>query len=104
MAELARIVRPGGHVVLVGIPADDRLVLSHAVARRKGLTLRFARRMKHTYPRALALVASGRVDLRPLLTHHFALEAAAEAFRVADTYAEGALKVTILPGAGVVHR
>jgi L-iditol 2-dehydrogenase len=94
-AEAAEAVRPGGHVVLVGIPADDCLVLSHAVARRKGLTIRFARRMKHTYPRALALVMSGMLDLRPLLTHHFPLTAAAEAFRVADSYADGALKVTI---------
>jgi L-iditol 2-dehydrogenase len=97
-AAAAAAVRRGGHVVLVGIPADDRLVLSHAVARRKGLTLRFARRMKHTYPRALALLTSGRVDLRPLLTHSFPLDAAGEAFRVADTYTDGALKVTVLPG------
>jgi L-iditol 2-dehydrogenase len=96
-AEATEAVRAGGHVVLVGIPADDRVVLSHAVARRKGLTLRFARRMKHTYPRAIALVATRRVDLRPLLTHHFALAEAPEAFRVADTYSDGALKVTICP-------
>jgi L-iditol 2-dehydrogenase len=93
--EAAEAARPGGHVVLVGIPSDDRLVLSHAVARRKGLTIRFARRMKHTYPRALALVTSGLLDLSLLLTHHFPLTSASEAFRVADSYAEGALKVTI---------
>jgi L-iditol 2-dehydrogenase len=96
-AEACEAARPGGHVVLVGIPADDRLVLSHAVARRKGLTVRFARRMKHTYPRAIALVARRLIDLRPLLTHQFPLVEAAEAFRVADTYADGALKVTLTP-------
>jgi L-iditol 2-dehydrogenase len=95
-AEAVDAVRPGGSVVLVGIPADDRVIFSHAVARRKGLTLRFARRMKHTYPRVIALVSSRRVDLRPLLTHHFPLIAAAEAFRIADQYADGALKVTII--------
>jgi L-iditol 2-dehydrogenase len=94
----AEAVRPGGHLVLVGIPADDRLVLSHAVARRKGLTVRFARRMKHTYPRAIALVTSGAVDLRPLLSHHFSLTETARAFQIADTYADGALKVTIHVG------
>lgn len=96
-AEAVEAVRAGGHVVLVGIPADDRVVLSHAVARRKGLTLRFARRAKHTYPRAIALAARRVVDLRPLLTHLFPLAEAAEAFHVADTYADGALKVTIAP-------
>jgi L-iditol 2-dehydrogenase len=99
-AEAVEAVRAGGHVVLVGIPADDRVVLSHAVARRKGLTVRFARRAKHTYQRAIALVAHQRVDLRPLFTHRFPLAEAAEAFRTADTYANGALKVTIVPTAG----
>jgi L-iditol 2-dehydrogenase len=94
-AEAAEAVRPGGHVVLVGIPTDDRLALSHAIARRKGLTIRFARRMKHTYHRAMALTSQRIVHLRPLLTHHLPLSDAARAFHLADAYAEGALKVTI---------
>jgi L-iditol 2-dehydrogenase len=75
--------RPGGEVVLVGIPADDRTSFSAATARRKGLTLRLCRRMKHTYPRAIALVEQGRVDVRSLVTHRFALEQAQQAFEVA---------------------
>jgi threonine dehydrogenase-like Zn-dependent dehydrogenase len=54
--------------------------------------------MKHTYPRAIALVTSGAVDLRPLLSHHFSLTETARAFQIADTYADGALKVTIHVG------
>jgi len=67
----------------VGIPADDRTSFSAATARRKGLTLRLCRRMKHTYPRAIALVEQGRVDVRSLLTHRFPLEQAQQAFEVA---------------------
>jgi L-iditol 2-dehydrogenase len=94
-AQAVAVVRPGGAVVLVGIPSDDRLVLSHAAARRKGLTLKFARRAAHTYPRAIALAASGALDLRRYVTHRYPLAAAAEAFHTADTYADGALKVVI---------
>jgi L-iditol 2-dehydrogenase len=94
-AQAVAVVRPGGQVILVGIPSDDRLVLSHAVARRKGLTLKFARRMKHTYPRAIALAASGAVDLRSYVTHRYPLDAVADAFHTADAYADGALKVMI---------
>lgn len=76
-------VKPGGQVILAGIPADDRTSFSASVARRKGLTIKLVRRMKFTYPRAIKLVESGRVDVRSLVTHHFPLENALEAFSVA---------------------
>jgi L-iditol 2-dehydrogenase len=76
--------RPGGKVMLVGIPADDRTAFPASVARRKGLTLKLVRRMKNTYPRAIRLVESGQVDVRSLVTHRFPLEKAADAFRMAE--------------------
>ncbi len=42
------------------------------------------RRMKFTYPRAIDLVAEGKVDVRSLVTHRFPLEKASEAFAVAQ--------------------
>jgi L-iditol 2-dehydrogenase len=71
----------GGRLVLVGIPDGDLYHLPAAEARRRGLTVRFSRRMGHVYPRAIALVAAGRVDVRSLVTHRFALEEAPDAFR-----------------------
>jgi L-iditol 2-dehydrogenase len=76
--------RPGGQVVLVGIPADNRTSFDAATARRKGLTLRLCRRMKHTYPRAIALVDQGRVDVGSLVTRRFPLEQAQQAFETAS--------------------
>ncbi len=78
-----RAVRPGGRVVLVGIPADDRTSFPASTARRKGLTLLFARRMKHTYPRALRLAETGKLDLRSLITHRFPLGKVPDAFAAA---------------------
>ena len=77
-------VRPGGKVIIAGIPDDDRTFFSASVARRKGLTIKLVRRMKHTYPRAIELVSKGLVDVRSLVTHRFPLEQASEAFRVAE--------------------
>ena len=48
-----------------------------------GLTLALARRMKHTYPRAIRLALSGRLDLGSTITHRFPLERGREAFAVA---------------------
>ena len=72
--------KPGGCVVLVGIPDDDRTWFTASVARRKGLTIKLSRRMKHTYPRAIRLVETGRVDASGLVTLRFPLERIAEAF------------------------
>lgn len=76
-------VRAGGKVILVGIPTDDRTSFQASVARRKGLTVKMVRRMKHTYPRAIQLVDAGRIDVRSLVTHRFPLSRAQEAFEVA---------------------
>jgi L-iditol 2-dehydrogenase len=77
-------VKPGGRVILAGIPSDDRTCFSATLARRKGLTIKLVRRMKFTYPRAIALVNSGKVDVRSLVTHTFPLAQVAEAFRLAE--------------------
>jgi L-iditol 2-dehydrogenase len=75
--------RPGGRVILAGIPADDHTSFTASVARRKGLTLQLVRRMKHTYPRAIHLVEQGLIDVRSVVSHHFPFEKAVEAYTVA---------------------
>ncbi len=77
------ILRPGGRILLAGIPEDDRTSFRASVARRKGITFLLVRRMKYTYPRAIQLVEKGLVNVRSLVTHRFPLEKTAEAFRTA---------------------
>ncbi len=77
-------VRPGGRVVLAGIPDDDLTTFSASVARRKGLTLALVRRMNEAYPRAISMAARGQVDLGPVVTHHFPLTDVDTAFRAAN--------------------
>lgn len=89
--------RPGGTVALIGIPSDDRTSFPASTARRKGLTLKLVRRMKHTYPRAIAMVAAGLLDLKSLVTHRFPLEQHHAAFAAA-TRRQG-IKVLIEPAA-----
>lgn len=91
-AEMARL---GGRLVLVGIPGDNRLQMNHATARRKGLTIRLARRMKHVYPRAIKLVESGAVNLTSLISHRFPLAEAPAAFALNDAYQDNVVKVII---------
>ena len=91
-AEMARL---GGRLVLVGISENDKLELKHSTVRRKGLTIRLARRMKHTYPRAIRLAQSGAVDLTGAISHRFPLEQTPEAFAMNAAYQDGVVKVVI---------
>jgi L-iditol 2-dehydrogenase len=95
VADAVTAIKPGGRVILVGIPSDDQTSFSASTARRKGLTFKLSRRMKHTYPRAIRLVESGLVDVRSIVTHRFPLNQLGEAFEVAARR-EG-LKVIVEP-------
>jgi len=89
--------RPGGRVVLTGIPAQDTITFPASVARRKGLTIKLSRRMKDTYPRATRLVTGGLVDVSSIVSHTFPLARAEEAFRAASDRV--GLKISVSPNA-----
>ena len=89
--------RPGGRVVLGGIPSDDRISFEASTARRKGLTIAMVRRMNNTYGRAIALAAAGSFSLAPLVTDRFGLASAGPAFGIAAK--RKGLKVVIEPAA-----
>ncbi len=93
--QAAEMLVHGGRLVVAGIPEDDQLRLQHSTARRKGLTIVMVRRMKHTYPRAIRLVARGAVDLKPLVSHRVPLEGVAEAFALNAEYRDGVVKAIV---------
>jgi len=93
-----RAVRPGGTVILAGIPRDDRTSFCASEARRKGLTIKLVRRMKRMYPRAIQLALSGKTDLAALVSAIYALDQAPAAFAAAA--ARQGLKICIDPSAG----
>ena len=88
-------VRPGARIVIDGIPSAERTTFRASLARRKGLTVAFARRMKHVYPRAIALVQAGQADLRSMVTHTLPLAQAPQAFETAASRC--GLKVVVVP-------
>jgi L-iditol 2-dehydrogenase len=88
-------VRPGGRLVLAGIPGDDAIRLQASAARRKGLTIAMVRRMNHVYPRAIGLAARKVVDLGALVSTRAGLGEVKEAF--GDAARRTGLKVVIEP-------
>jgi L-iditol 2-dehydrogenase len=87
----------GGRVVLVGIPDGNSYTLDAAQARRRGLKIKFSRRMGHVYPRAIDLVARGKVDVVSMVTNEFGLDDAPKAFKLHAEGAPGVVKSLIVP-------
>ena len=91
-------VRPGGRVVLVGIPPSDHTSFSASTARRKELTLLLSRRMTGAdLPRAIRLVASGVVDLSSIVSASYPLARSTEAF--SSLVSRQGLKIVVEPSA-----
>lgn len=97
----AALVKPGGTVVIVGIPADQEHIPIQAItARRAGLTLTFVRRFNpRDFPRAVDMVASGQVEVAKLITHHFPLDEITTAFEMLHSYSDGVVKTILHPHA-----
>jgi L-iditol 2-dehydrogenase len=95
--DAVRAARIGGRVVLVGIPDGDIYTLPAAEARRRALKIKFARRMGEVYPRAIALVAAGKVDVGSMVSHRVGLAETPGAFEALAENAPGYIKVLIYP-------
>jgi L-iditol 2-dehydrogenase len=96
LSDAIAAVRPGGRVVIVGIPAGDRTSFEAAAARRKELALLLCRRMVASdLPRAVKVVSAGGMDLSALISHRYPIAQAAEAF--ATLASRRGLKVIVNP-------
>lgn len=85
---------PGGTVVFVGMPVEPvrfDIVAAQVKEARVETVFRYA----HVYPRALALMESGSIDLKPLITDRFAFADAVEAFEFAREMPPDSVKAQI---------
>ena len=93
VAHALALVRPGGRVVLTGLPHEPTPVAFFSVVRRE-VTIAGSMIYQDEFPEAMRLVAAGTVRTRPLVTHRFALEAIAEAFAAHER--PDSIKVAVL--------
>ncbi|MBC7325740.1 MAG: NAD(P)-dependent alcohol dehydrogenase, partial [Moorella sp. (in: Bacteria)] len=82
--ETWKLVRRGGRVVFIGLPAQDIVGYSFAELSRKELDILGIFRYANVYPRAIHMVARGIINLKALITHHFPLEEVQAALELAD--------------------
>lgn len=93
--ELIHVVRPGGAVVLVGLPVEPvRLDVPGAISKEVRIETVF--RYANIFDRALALIASGKIDLKPLITGTYPFKDSIKAFERAASGLPTDVKLQIL--------
>ncbi|MEM9442983.1 MAG: NAD(P)-dependent alcohol dehydrogenase [Pseudomonadota bacterium] len=88
------LVRPNGCVVFIGLPLSH-IAYDVAAASVKEARVEHVFRYAHVYPRAVAMLASGAIDVRSLITDHFAFADSVEAFDFAKAMPATSVKVQI---------
>ena len=94
MAEMFDLLCPGGRVALVGIPLEP-FAFDVSKAQVKEARIENVFRYAHVYPRAVALLASGKIDVKPLITDRYAFADSVEAFDFAKAMPPASVKVQI---------
>jgi len=89
------VARQGGRCIMTGISGNDEDLVAVGPARRKELSMLWCRRFLFNMPASIGLVEQGRVDVESMVTHHFSLEHAPEAFELVHRAADGVLKAAI---------
>ncbi|MER8709544.1 NAD(P)-dependent alcohol dehydrogenase [Mesorhizobium sp. M1088] len=92
---LLDLPRPGGAVVVVGLPVAP-IAFDVATASTREVRIETVFRYAHQYERAIALMGSGRVDLKPLISATFPFEDSINAFDRAVEARPADVKLQIL--------
>ncbi len=95
MDQAVDLVKPGGRILIVGIPEFDDWSFSADKIRRKEITLINIRRQNHALEETLHLLNSQGLDVSPMVTHRFPFDRTKEAFDLVAGYKDGVMKAMI---------
>jgi L-iditol 2-dehydrogenase len=90
-----KLLKPGGKLLLIGIPEFDRWSFPSDDFRRKEIAVQNVRRQNECTHSVLELIANKKVDVMPMVTHHFPFEQTDKAFELVAGYKDGVMKAMI---------
>ncbi len=89
------ILKPGGTLLIIGIPNFDRWSFRADEMRRKEITIKNVRRQNGFEQKAIDAIAQRRVNLTSMVTHSFTLEETAKAYELVANYDDGVMKAVV---------
>ena len=89
------LLKPGGLLMIVGIPERDDITFPPHLMRRKELTLVNIRRQRGCVPAALGLIEKYPTRVKQLLTHRYTFDETPAAFDLVEQKGEGVIKAVV---------
>lgn len=89
------LLKPGGKLMIIGIPEFDRWSFPVDKSRHKELTIQNIRRQNEAVQPALDMIAGGEISVSEMATHRFSFEKTKEAFDLVAGYGDGVMKAMI---------
>lgn len=89
------LLRPGGSLLLVGIPEVPRVSFDIDILRRHEIRIQNVRRQNECVEETLELIARPETDVRSLVTHRYPLARCGEAFDLVAGYRDGVVKAMV---------
>jgi L-iditol 2-dehydrogenase len=89
------VLKPGGRLIVVGIPEFDNWSMNVETTRRKEISLQFIRRQVDCVGPALEMMKNGIISVDNMVTHRFPFERTKEAFDLVADYSDGVMKAMI---------
>lgn len=93
--QAADLLKPGGALLIVGIPELDRVSFDPHLWRRHELQVRNVRRQHKCIAPAIEMISSAAVNVDPLVTHQYSLAETQRAFDLVEGYRDGVVKALI---------
>ena len=100
ISQSIQLCKPGGRVVVYGVPPQGELALPVLEAFRKDLSLHISRLYPRSFAAGFALLQSGKLDLDPVITTRVPLAQAPEAIRDLSERRGEMIKILIDPQKG----
>jgi len=95
ITQAVELLRPGGQLIVIGIPEEDAMVFNAHQIRRKEIMIHNVRRQNNQYPHALDLLGSRQIDFGGFISHTFQPGQIQEAFELVEAYHDGVIKAVI---------
>jgi L-iditol 2-dehydrogenase len=89
------ILKPGGRLIIVGIPEFKKWTLSVDGTRRREISIQFIRRQVDCVEATLEMINNGKINVGNMVTHRFPFKNTKEAFDLVAGYHDGVMKAMI---------